>query len=254
MGDFGDPRVRQALEQGNFALAAVLAEERLRDACRLSDIEHVQILCQAAFAVLTMRRVGAARQHLQAARSLPCDDDVTAAILAILEVPVAAEEQASTDAVAGALVVVEREIAEHDHAVGDDLRTRLRLAAARCCLFVGDLVSANRHVAWMRANLAARPHWLEAQILLVSATLALLEGSLADVRTSLSLMQPVVAAMGMSTVSAATWWELAEVAHAAGLTDQAWDAATRAIDCSGVRPADGNGTFAPGVLAWAAGV
>ena len=249
--DVGDVNVRQALQDGNCQLASVLVTERLRDAGRLSPAELAALHCQAAAAAVSCGRLGDASEHIAHVREIDDLDAATAATAAILLAAVACCMADDSAALCEASDFVDAEIARN--LAPAPFRVRMHLAGLRCSFALRRLDSARAHLDSLRTDSAAQVHWIESQVLIAVANLALLDGRVSDVKATLAQLMPVVTAMGPGVPAAATWWEVAEVANAAGLVEEAWEAATRAIDCSAVRPADRHGTFAPGVLMWAAG-
>lgn len=249
--EIGDPRVRAALAADDSELASMLVADLLRDADRLSAAQVGALHCQAAVAAVSCGRLAQASDHLRSARATVGLDASCAAVVAILTAAVACSEQRDEVQLREASQLLDAEIDRN--AAPSNLRVRLRLAAMRCAFALSDLFAARAQIAALRAESAAQIHWVESQVLIAEANLALFEERPVDVMRVLAQIEPVVAALGAGMLAASTWWEIAEVARAVGLSEHSWGAAIRALDCSGVRPADRQSSFAPGVLTWVAG-
>ena len=249
--DIGDAKVRQALQDGNSQLASVRVAELLRDAHRLGANEVAGLHCQAAAAEISCGRLSEATEHIEVVRGLSDLSAVTTATAAILLAAVACCTVDDIEALEAASDFINSELART--AAPAELRVRMHLAGMRCDFALRRLDAARVNIAALRSDSAAQVHWIESQVLIAEANLMLLEGQLGGIKAVVTQILPVVTAMGPCVAAASTWWEVAEIARAAGLHEDAWQAATRAIDCSSARPADRHSTFAPGVLMWAAG-
>lgn len=246
--EWAKPEILAALRQGNPVLALTIATESLEEigTWEEGNSDAVLLLIQAAIAAL-----GCAQQDEAGAWGLEacmtskgCEPAIAAAaasccLLTEADCPTQTEMMAnlhswlSTSSGSNPLVTMLAECAlMHVYVLQQDWKQAARM-----------LAGANS------AHLA-RPYWVELQTHVYKAVVALRGGDAAKAQGIVELLEPLATRLSGEPGMSSIWWEVAEIYFAMGLESQAWTAAGRAIDMAGLRPADGDNTLSPGLLAW----
>lgn len=241
------PAAVEALERGNAALAvAVISREC--EAIDSGDVEgFVALLAQGAIAA---RMAGDSHQATRWSREAVAASEATPPACGVLARAVSiftSANELSADGAAREAVALEALLSA---VPGDRIETFGRYAALFAWVVAGETEPARRALGELRALPASRALWISARSQVCEAVIDYLDTNPEGVASVLDLLQPLTLSAGSALPLASMWWEIAELRHRLGDHDQAWDAAARAIDASGVRAADGRSSFAPGVLTW----
>lgn len=240
------PDAAEALNRGNAALATAMIAREL-DATAAADVgRRVELMTQAAIAA---RAAGDASQAERWARSAVTLSAGSAAQTQALAIGIAvfcgvARSRAEGAAQAVTLSTLLPEIADAT------TETFARYAELFAWTVTGHTEQARQALARLQALPGARALWIAARMQVCEAVIDYLEADPESVSSVLDLLQPFTVSAAGALPVASMWWEIAELRFRLGHQDEAWEAATRAIDASGVRAADGRSSFAPGVLTW----
>ena len=240
------PEVGQAMQRGNPALAAATVAAVLESTEQIDTARRVELLIQGAVAARLAGHQEQAQQWARDSVMLSADVDPQTVALALGLAVFADAPQSQEDALA---------LAQRIESALVDISTESvaafsRYAAVVAYILGGDTAAAREALNRLQALPAARGLWIAGRSQVCAAVIDYLEASPAGVASTLDLLQPFTLSAGDAIPLASMWWDMAELWHRLGNDEAAWTAAVRALDASGVRPADGHSSFAPGVLTW----
>lgn len=241
------PATAEALERGNAALAVAIIAHELDTATSLEPEASVRLLAQGAIAA---RMAGDDQSALRwsadavghAADAGPIEQVLAASVFAFAQ-----PRATSGDAAAATASRLDHLL---ESVPGEPIEAFGWYASLFAWIVAGDTVRARHALGRLRALPAGRTLWVSARAQVCEAVIDYLECNPAGVSSVLDLLQPLTVAAGSTLPLASMWWEIAELRYRLGHEEQAWAAAARAADASGVRAADGRSSFAPGVLTW----
>lgn len=243
------PAVATAFERGNVGLAVAIVADEI-DACDPTDATTlVHLHVQGILAARLAGHDEQAQLWVQNAVDIAATHDSRSKLLArAMRVFVTADTMSDhyLRTEADALEVLLNE-------VPDQPAKRFgQFAALFAWTLIGDLPAARAALGALRDTLksAHSTVWLDARAQVCEAVIEYLDAQGAAAVSVLELLQPLALASDSSIPLASLWWEIAELRHALGQEQKAWESACRAIDASTVRPPDGRSSFAPGVLTW----
>jgi hypothetical protein len=246
--EWAKPEILAALRQGNPVLALTIATESLEEigTWEEGNTQAVLLLMQAAIAARGSAQpeeaAAWAHEACMTARGCQPEIEVAAAACGLLT---------DADCPSKAEVIAKVQAWLSGSSEKNPLVTMLAESALlHVYVLEHDWAQAAQLLGQVNSAYLARPYGVELQTHVYKAIVSLRGGDAAQAQGIVELLEPLAIRLSGEPGMSGIWWEVAEIYFAMSLESRAWTAAGRAIDMAGLRPADGDNTLSPGLLAW----